>query len=149
MLRHRYLAFGLCISCEPIRGPSRSLCTTLESLYTAAAAPLGFGFCLDYSVKNSFAVFRFVRPQLVRLIIHLQFWLLSSLFLLVFFDSQAGISLLGKVDRATPVDNQRRRGAAIAGFRTCCSEAGSICVTPPPNRELPEPFGRSGNPSSH
>jgi hypothetical protein len=38
------------------------------------------------------------------------------LFLLVFFDSQARISLLGKVGRATLVDNLRRRGAAIAGF---------------------------------
>ena len=44
-------------------------------------------------------------------------WLHSSLFLLVFFDSQARISLLGEVNYATPVDNQRRRGAAIAGFR--------------------------------
>jgi hypothetical protein len=36
--------------------------------------------------------------------------------LLVFFDSQAMISLLGEVGRATPVDNLRRRGAVIAGF---------------------------------
>jgi len=70
----------------------------------------------------------------VSLILHLQIWLRSFLFLLVFFDSQARISLLGEVNRATPVDNQRRRGAAIAGFGTCCSEAGSICVKPPPNR---------------
>jgi hypothetical protein len=34
----------------------------------------------------------------------------------VFFDLQARISLLGEVGRATPVDNLRRRGAAIAGF---------------------------------
>jgi len=80
----------------------------------------------------------------VSLILHLQTWLRSFLFLLVFFDSQAGISLLGEVNRATPVDNQRRRGAAIAGFGTCCSEAGSICVKPPPNRRLSEPLGRSG-----
>jgi hypothetical protein len=39
-----------------------------------------------------------------------------SLFLLVFFDSQARISLLGEVGRAMLVDNLRRRGAAIAGF---------------------------------
>ena len=32
-----------------------------------------FGFCLDYSVKNSFAVHWFVRPQLCEIIIHLQF----------------------------------------------------------------------------
>jgi hypothetical protein len=41
----------------------------------------------------------------------------SLLFLLVFFDSQARISLLGEVNRVCMVDNLRRRGAAIAGFR--------------------------------
>jgi hypothetical protein len=107
-------------------------------------AKLGFGFFLDYSIKNSFAVHRFVRPQLRELIIHLQFWLHSSLFLLLFFDSRARISLLSKVSHETPVDNLRRRGAAIAGFITCCSEAGSNCVANPPNRELTEPFGRLG-----
>jgi hypothetical protein len=43
-----------------------------------------------------------------------------SLFLLVFFNLQARISLLGEVGHATPVDNLRRRGSTIAGFRTCC-----------------------------
>ena len=56
------------------------------------------------------------------------------LVLLEFFDSQAMISLLGEVDHAPPVDNQRRRGAAIAGIRTCCSEAEWTCDTTPPNR---------------
>ena len=37
----------------------------------------------------------------------------------------------------------------LQGFRSCCSEAGLICVSFPPNRELPEPFGRSGHPCSH
>ena len=32
----------------------------------------------------------------------------------------------------------------LRGFGPCCSEAGSICVVPPPNRRLSEPFGRSG-----
>jgi hypothetical protein len=41
----------------------------------------------------------------------------SLLFLLVFFDSQVRISLLGEVNRVCTVDNLRRRGAAIAGFR--------------------------------
>jgi hypothetical protein len=82
----------------------------------------------------------------MRLIIHLQFWLCSFLFLLVFFDSQAGISLLGEVSHARTADNLRRRGAVIAGFRVCCSEAGSICVAPPPNQLLSEPFGRLGHP---
>jgi hypothetical protein len=60
----------------------------------------------------------------------------------VFFGSQERISLIGKVDRAPPIDNQRRRCAAIAGFGTCCSGAGSNCVATPPNRELSEPFKR-------
>jgi hypothetical protein len=134
---------GPCIVLEPIRVASRDLCTPLNTLYSIESPKLGFGFCLDYSIKNSFAVCRFVRPQLRELIIHLQFWLHSSLFLLVFFDSQVRISLLGEV-RATPVDNLRRRGASIAGFGACCSEAGLDCVATPPNRELTESFRRSG-----
>ena len=55
------------------------------------------------------------------LIIHLQFVpnleLRSLEFLLVFFVSQAGISLLGEVNRlGDMVDNLRSRGAKIAGF---------------------------------
>lgn len=42
------------------------------------------------------------------------------------------------------VDNLRRRGAVIAGFGTCCSEAKSSCVATPQNYRLPEHFGRSG-----
>jgi hypothetical protein len=64
----------------------------------------------------------------------------------MFFDSQARISLLGEVNHARTVDNQRRCGATIAGFGTCCSEAGSICVSSPPNRELLEPVGRLKHP---
>jgi hypothetical protein len=75
-----------------------------------------------------------------------QFGCYSSVFLLVLFNSQARISLLGEVDHACTVDNLSRRGAAIAGFGMCCLEAGSICVSSPPNRELLEPVGRSGDP---
>ena len=55
------------------------------------------------------------------LIIYLQFIpnleLHSFEFLLVFFVSQAGISLLGKVNRfGDMVDNLRSRGAKIVGF---------------------------------
>ena len=80
------------------------------------------GFALDYSVKNSFAVrvLRFVRPQhRVLNPFDLQFEFASTVFLLVFFDSHAGISLRGEVNRVCTVDNQRRRGAAIAGFGSC------------------------------
>ena len=55
------------------------------------------------------------------LIFHLQFVLNLELrsfeFLLVFFVSQVGISLLGEVNRfGDTVDNLRSRGAKIAGF---------------------------------
>jgi hypothetical protein len=104
-------------------------------LYSIESPKLGFGFYLDYSIKNSFAVSRFVSSQLCELIMHLQFWLHSSLFLLVFFDSQARISLLGKVSHARLVDNLRRCGAVIVVFGTCCLEAGSNFVAIPPNRD--------------
>jgi hypothetical protein len=65
----------------------------------------------------------------MRLIIHLQFWLHSFLFLLVFFNSLARTNLLGEVSHAHTADNLRRRGAAIVGFGACCSKAGSICLT--------------------
>jgi hypothetical protein len=68
------------------------------------------------------------------------------MFLLVFFDSQARINLLGEADHAHMVDNLRRRGVTITGFGMCCSESGSICVSSPPNRELLEPIGRLGDP---
>jgi hypothetical protein len=62
-----------------------------------------------------------VRPYFENLIIHLQFvpyFELRTLeFLLVFFVSQAGISLLGEVNRiGDMVNNQRSCGAKIAGF---------------------------------
>ena len=78
---------------------------------------LGFGFCLDYSVKNSFAVHRFVRPQLREFNHSSAIWLRSFLFLLVFFIAQVGISLFGEVNLVRDsVDNQRSCGAKIAGF---------------------------------
>ena len=53
----------------------------------------------------------------MRLIIHLQFWLRSFLFLVVFFVAQEEISLLGEVNLVRDlVDNQRSCGAKIAGF---------------------------------
>ena len=78
---------------------------------------LGFGFCLDYSVKNSFAVHRFVRPQLQEFNHSSANWLRSFLFLLVFFVAQVGISLFGEVNLVCDlVDNQRSYGAKITGF---------------------------------
>ena len=81
------------------------------------SSSLGFEFCLDYSIKNSFAVHRFVRPQLREINQSSAVWLLSFLFLLVFFVAQAEISLLGEVNLVhDSVDNQRSCGAKIVGF---------------------------------
>ena len=89
---------------------------------------LGFGFCLDYSVKNSFAVHRFVRPQLREINHSFAIWLLSFLFLLVFFVAHTEISLLGEVNWiCVSVDNQRSCGAKIVGL----NQAGSVCHSPP------------------
>ena len=58
-----------------------------------------------------------MRPQLREINHSSAIWLLSFLFLLVFFVAQAGISLLGEVNLVRDlVDNQRSCGAKIAGF---------------------------------
>ena len=93
---------------------------------------------------NSFAVHRFVRPQLREFNHTSAIVLHSSLFLLVFLIRRQGLAFSARSIVFWTVDNQRRRRAAIAGFRTCCSEAGSICVSPPTKSTYPEPFGRSG-----
>lgn len=80
-----------------------------------------------------------MRPQLIRLIINLQFGL--HYFLIVFFHSQADINLLVMSTVHPPIDNMRRRGAVIAGFRMCCLEAGQS-VSSLLNGWLSEPAGR-------
>jgi len=93
---------------------------TLETLLAAATFLLGFGFCLSYSVKNSSPLDRFVRPQLECLIIHLQFSILCSfLFLLVSSIRRQGLAFMARSIVQHMVDNQRRSGAAIAGFESC------------------------------
>ena len=67
------------------------------------------------------------------LIIYLQFIpnleLHSFEFLLVFFVSQAGISLLGEVNRIDDTfDNQRSYGAKVAGFRSFDLKPGRCVV---------------------
>ena len=93
---------------------------------------------------NSFAVHRLVRPQLREFNHTSAIVLHSSLFLLVFLIRRQGLAFSARSIVFWTVDNQRRRRAAIAGFRTCCSEAGSICVSPPTKSTYQEPFGRSG-----
>ena len=90
-----------------------------------------------------------MRPQLSSAkSIHLQFSCVLPCSCLCSSIRRRGLAFLARSTGQRTVDNLRRRGAAIAGFGTCCSEAESICVAPPPNRTYPEPVGRSG-PRSH
>jgi hypothetical protein len=104
----------------PIRGASKGSCMTLETLLAAVTSLLEFGFCLSYSVKNSSPIDRFVRPQLECLINYLSFSrLCSSLFLFVSSIRMQGLALVVWSIVQRMVDNQRRSGAAIAGFESC------------------------------
>jgi hypothetical protein len=92
---------------------------TLDPIYSVATIIL-CGFCLSYSVKNSSPIDRFVRPQLECLINHLQFSrLCSSVFLFVSSIHRQGKALVVRSIVQCMVDNQRRSGAAIAGFESC------------------------------
>jgi hypothetical protein len=75
------------------------------------------GFCLSLDLSRTAAVDRFVRPQLVSLIIHLQYSRLCSfLFLLVSSILRQELALVARSIVQCTVDNQRRSGAAIARF---------------------------------
>jgi hypothetical protein len=75
------------------------------------------GFCLSLDLSRTAAVDRFVRPQLVSLIIHLQYSRLCSfLFLLVSSILRQELALVARSIAQCMVDNQRRSGATIARF---------------------------------
>jgi hypothetical protein len=90
-----------------------------------------------------------VRPQLCEINHSSAIWLHSFVFLLVFSICRQGLSLLGEVDRATPVDNQRSRGAAIAGFRAeLFGSRIELCRDSTKSRVI-RTFRKIGIPSSH
>jgi hypothetical protein len=90
-----------------------------------------------------------VRPQLCEINHSSAIWLHSFVFLLVFSICRQGLSLLGEVDRATPVDNQRSRGAVIAGFRAeLFGSRIELCRDSTKSRVI-RTFRKIGNPSSH
>jgi hypothetical protein len=75
------------------------------------------GFCLSLDMSRTVAIDRFVRPQLVSLINHPQYYrLYSFLFLLVSLILRQELALVARSIAQRTVDNQRRSGAAIAGF---------------------------------
>ena len=85
-----------------------------------------------------------MRPQLVRLIIYLQIGCILPCSCLCSSIRRQGLAFLA---RSTMQRRLITRGDVVLrlrGFGSCCSEAGSTCVSFPPNRELSEPFRRSG-----
>jgi hypothetical protein len=75
------------------------------------------GFCLSLDLSRTTAVDRFVRPQLVSLIIHPQYSRLCYfLFLPVSSICRQGLAFVARSIAQRTIDNQRRSGVAIAGF---------------------------------
>jgi len=111
---------------------------------------LGFGFCFDYSVKNNFTVSSVYKTPTHEINHSSANWLHSSLFLLVFFDSEAkDLAFLAWSHAQGRLITRGDVVLRLWGFRSCCSEARSICVLFSPNQVLTEPLGRSGHPCSH
>jgi hypothetical protein len=72
---------------------------------------------LKLDLSRTIVVDRFVRPQLVSLIIHPQYSrLYSFLFLLVSSILRQELALVARSIAQCTVDNQRRSGSAIVGF---------------------------------
>jgi hypothetical protein len=100
---------------EPIRDASRVLHN--PRVYISSCLFLLEGVFLKLDLSRTVAVDRFVSPQLQSLIIHPQFFRLCSFsFLLVSSIRRQGLALLARSIEQCTVDNQRRSGAAIAGF---------------------------------
>jgi hypothetical protein len=70
-------------------------------------------------------------------------------FLRVFSIRRQGLSLLSEVDCATSIDNQRSRGAAIAGFRAELFESRIELCRDSTNSRVIRTFRKIGNSSSH
>ena len=88
-------------------------------------------FLLDYSIKNSFAVHRFVRPQLHEIIFHLQFGCVLSCSCLCSSLRRQGLPFLAR--STWSVTWLITRGAMVLRLQGSIfrSEAGSVCHSPP------------------
>jgi hypothetical protein len=91
-------------------GLIQGTCTPIKNLYAVDSPKLGFGFFLDSIYHRTVTIHRFVRHQLRELNHSLAILLCSSLFLLVFFNSQARISLCGDVNLLGFVPDLSMRG---------------------------------------
>ena len=103
------------------------------------------GFCLSYSVKNCSPLDRFVRPQLVSLIIHLQFGCVLPCSCLCSSICRQGLAFVVRSTGQRMVDNQETTWCFDCGLRSCWSEAGSLVSCRRQIDSYP-PDGRSGAP---
>ena len=114
VLRHRLL--GRVSRRSPL-GASPEVTHALILYLFTSRRHIRVGFCLSLDLSRTVAADRFVRPQLVSLIIHPQYSRLCSfLFLLVSLILRQELALVARSITQCTVDNQRRSGAAIAGF---------------------------------
>ena len=90
---------------------------TLDTLLAAATSLLGFGFCLDYSVKNSFAAVSVCETP-TRVLNHSSAIIQIVFFLILTVSSirRQGLAFVARSTVQRMVDNQRRSGAAIVKF---------------------------------
>jgi hypothetical protein len=96
--------------------------------------------------QEQFRVHRFVRPQLVRLIIHLQFGCFLSCSCLCSSLRRKGLAFLER--SIGSVSWLITKGVVVLRLQGSIfrSKARSVCHSPP-QRKLPSPDGRSGSPS--
>jgi hypothetical protein len=105
------------VACRSPLGASPRITHALILYLFRSRHHIRVGFCLNLDLSRRVTVDRFVRPQLVSLIIHPQYYRLCSfLFLLVSSILRQELALMARSIAQCTVDNQRRSGAAIAGF---------------------------------
>ena len=145
MLHHRFSVFGPCIELSPLGVRPGEVLHDLNPLLAAAAAIVRLWVLLRFILSRTVvAVHRFVKPQLVRLIIHLQSHFNWAAFFLVFFVALAEISLFGEVNRV--VTRLITRGVVVlrlldSGLRIWSRIGVSRSAY---NESYPESDGRSG-----
>jgi len=123
---------------------------TLRPLYPIAATLVRFWVVLRLFCQEQFVVSSICETPTHEINLSSANWLHSSLFLLVLFNLQ--VKDLAFLARSTAQWRLITRGDVVLrlrGFRSCCTEARSICVLFLPNQELPEPFERLNHPGSH
>jgi hypothetical protein len=114
VLRHRLLGR---VSRQSPLGARPGVTHALILYLFSSRRHIRVGFCLSLDLSRTATVDWFVRPQLVSLIIHPQYSRLCSfLFLLVSSIRRQGLAFVARSIAQRTVDNQRRSGAAIAGF---------------------------------